>query len=257
MSIKGKINLIFDLFFIPISIGILIFSPEIYLSLSLIVIYATFKWYFFYLDKTLEAKNQLDIIIHEIKTPLTVIRGYAEILGGNLLPEQKIKSLCSKILSASIEVNSIIDSLVLTEEEIKLKKSYLLPVVQKCIDRVSKERQNIEVKVEKGLGPIGLHEPLMEMAIGNLLKNAIKFSPSNTKIEVSLYQEDRVQILAIKDEGKGITDRKKIFDKGFTTDPKSGSGIGLYLTKKIVKKHGGTIGVQSTDKGSNFILSFK
>jgi signal transduction histidine kinase len=89
---------------------------------------------------------------------------------------------------------------------------------------------------------------MLQMAINNLLDNAIKYSAKDDKIHVLLDdQNNKIQLL-IKDEGKGIADeeKEKIFDKFYRignthTKEAKGTGLGLYLTKKIVEQHNGKI----------------
>jgi two-component system, OmpR family, sensor histidine kinase CiaH len=103
------------------------------------------------------------------------------------------------------------------------------------------------------------------MGLNNLLDNAIKYSPKETPLTVSLHQHNNEISLSVKDEGKGITDeeKKKVFDKYYRTGNTAtkgarGTGLGLYLTKKITLQH--NAGISVTDNiphGSNFTIVFK
>jgi signal transduction histidine kinase len=103
------------------------------------------------------------------------------------------------------------------------------------------------------------------MAINNLIDNAIKYSPKNSVISILLYQQLRVITLVIRDQGKGIdaAEKKKIFDKFYrignkATKEAKGTGLGLYLTKKIALQHDATIFVgDNTPTGSDFTILFK
>ena len=97
------------------------------------------------------------------------------------------------------------------------------------------------------------------MAVNNLLDNAIKYSGKEGKIEIDLKQNEHIKLL-IKDEGKGVPDdeKNKIFNKFYRvgnlyTKEARGTGLGLYLTKKIVEQHNGNIIVTDNDpRGSIF-----
>ena len=107
-------------------------------------------------------------------------------------------------------------------------------------------------------------EVMMQILLNNLLDNAIKYSPKEKSISVDLLQKNNQIFLIVKDEGIGITDieKKKIFDKFYrsgseTTRKTKGTGLGLYLCKKIVKNHRGKIEVASNEPcGSIFTIKF-
>ncbi|WP_099159748.1 ATP-binding protein [Virgibacillus ndiopensis] len=107
--------------------------------------------------------------------------------------------------------------------------------------------------------PLMLNHHDFVMILGNLLENAFDafadFDRKNKRIEVYVFQNKEVCTIQVSDNGKGIVDHTRIFDKGFTTKGGDGSGIGLYLIKQIVTKAGGTIDVQSRlNKGTQFFL---
>jgi signal transduction histidine kinase len=103
------------------------------------------------------------------------------------------------------------------------------------------------------------------MAVNNLLDNAIKYSARESKVWVELKEENGTINLFIKDEGKGIADeeKQKVFDKFYRvgnqhTKGAKGTGLGLFLTKKIIQQHNGNISViNNHPQGSNFAISLK
>jgi signal transduction histidine kinase len=105
---------------------------------------------------------------------------------------------------------------------------------------------------------------LLQMAINNLIDNALKYSPKESAITIVLRPQQKQVSLMIIDEGKGIDlmEKKKIFEKFYrignkATKEAKGTGLGLYLTKKIALQHGASIFVvDNTPTGSNFTILF-
>ena len=102
------------------------------------------------------------------------------------------------------------------------------------------------------------------MAINNLIDNAIKYSPKDSIVSIVLYQQQKSITLMVKDQGKGIdvTEKKKVFEKFYrignkATKEAKGTGLGLFLTKKIALQHDASIFVvDNTPTGSNFTIVF-
>ena len=105
---------------------------------------------------------------------------------------------------------------------------------------------------------------MLQMAVNNLIDNAIKYSPKESFITVLLNQQDKHITLVVKDEGKGIdtAEKKKVFDKFYrigntATKGAKGTGLGLFLTKKIAVQHHAEIFVtDNKPTGSNFTIVF-
>ena len=103
---------------------------------------------------------------------------------------------------------------------------------------------------------------LLEIAFNNLLENAVKYAARDTAVEVTLDLNDTVAEIQIKDEGPGVADeeKQKVFQKFYrlgneATKRAKGTGLGLYITKKIIKNHGGNIFAQdNTPGGSIFTI---
>ena len=103
----------------------------------------------------------------------------------------------------------------------------------------------------------------ISQVLTNLLSNAIKFTPENGEIEIETRKQGEQAILKVSDNGIGISldDQEKIFERFYMTEPSrnsklGGQGIGLAIVKSIVKKHKGTVRVESDPgKGATFIVS--
>ena len=105
---------------------------------------------------------------------------------------------------------------------------------------------------------------LLQILVNNLIENAVKYSPKEAAIECSLHKRNKTVLLQVIDEGPGIPDneKKKVFEKFYrigneTTRTTKGTGLGLYLVKKIVQDHHGSIRVTNNlNRGCNFMVSF-
>jgi two-component system sensor histidine kinase CiaH len=106
---------------------------------------------------------------------------------------------------------------------------------------------------------------LLELAISNLIENALKYSPKEEPVYIRLFREGRLLKFQVADQGEGIPDDKKslVFRKFYRrgdeqTRKTKGTGLGLYLSRAIITKHGGHISVADNHpRGSIFTVSFK
>ncbi len=205
-------------------------------------------------------------VAHDMKTPLQVISGYAECLSDGMddknyadLILQKTEQMNEMVLSlvekshAELESNKNIKSITNAREYFTEAVNRMRPVA---------EAKGITIKHKKVPNvPVRLDSYQFGRVIQNLISNAVKYSPSGTTIKVSYRLWAKSLFFIVKDEGQGIAKASLpyIFDQFYTedktrTNPGS-NGLGLYITKEIVRDHGGNISVKSKkDKGSTFIV---
>lgn len=209
---------------------------------------------------------------HELKTPLTVIRGFAEALHDNdHIPRETQLEITSKIVRNCQRMGILIKDL-LTLADIdnipthRLTDCDLSELVNKCIKIVSEAypEANILLNQSSDNPPIKLigDANLLELAIMNLIENACKYSPKPAQITVTLEETETDVSIGVADKGMGIPqiDLEHIFDRFYTVDKAhsqkmGGSGLGLSIVKTIVDKHFGHISLQSElKKGSTFTI---
>lgn len=207
---------------------------------------------------------------HELKTPITVIRGFAEVLNTNPdLPFDTQQEITAKIVRNCIRMTSLIKDL-LTLADIENIPSSRLTVCDvnelshRCISMLHEVFPDAKVMVNKNQETIKLiaDADLLELAVMNLIENAAKYSPRPAQIDVSIEDTGTEVIIQVKDQGMGIplVDQEHIFDRFYTVDKAhsqkmGGSGLGLSIVKTIVEKHFGTISLQSEiGKGTTFII---
>lgn len=219
-----------------------------------------------------EKKSEfLSIASHELKTPLTVIKAYAQI--GKTFKDKdpgKMADYMDKINDQATKVNSLIHQLLDVAKIEANKADYRL-------ERVEFTGFLEDVLASTGFSHPGhplaqrLGEPVwidldklrIEQVMINLVGNAAKYSPGGNTITVSLlHQEPGYITVAVTDEGIGLSKDNitKVFDKFFRAEDVaqkvSGLGMGLYITSRIVKEHHGKIWVESEEnKGSTFYFT--
>lgn len=198
---------------------------------------------------------------HELKTPITIIQGFAETLHDNPgLPAETFESITTKIVRSCIRMTNIIkDLLTLTDveniPETRLQDCDMREIVDKCADMVRSVYSTAQVNiVQKGSEPIYFtaDPSLIELALRNLMENAAKYSNPPAEITVTLEKQNDQVRLKIADKGIGIpaADLEHIFERFYTVNKAhsrkmGGSGLGLSIVETIIAKHFGKIEVES------------
>jgi K+-sensing histidine kinase KdpD len=133
--------------------------------------------------------------------------------------------------------------------------------VESCMNRFP--QRTFHVNIQEAIYIIGEYL-LLQMLLNNLIENALKYSPKTAAITIQLTQQKKQAVIQIIDEGFGIAneEKKKIFEKFYRTGNENtraakGTGLGLYLCKKIVQDHNGYISVtDNLPQGSIFTATF-
>ncbi len=214
---------------------------------------------------------------HELRTPLNVINGTHQLVTelnkkDNGISREKINHYMSVIDKNSKRllnlINNIIDSTKLQNAQyiVHLGSYDIVYIVEETVLGLRDYIENkgieliIDPEIEEKVIECDSHE--IERCIVNLIGNAVKFTPSGGKIEVTIKDLDSKVMISIKDDGIGIEEKyhKSIFDRfnqviDANAEVKGGSGLGLTITKQIIELHKGNIYVESEPgKGSNFII---
>jgi signal transduction histidine kinase len=207
---------------------------------------------------------------HEIKTPLVSIYGYSELITMEEDLSESIKEYGLEIYSSAGRLNSYMDDVLLvTDLETNLqidKKPTLLstliknPIYQ--LESLMKEREIVLQISDISNFKVLCDGVLIERALNNILKNAIVYNKTKGTVKVEAIQTNGKLEINISDTGIGILPEysDKIFDKFFRIDSSlsyevSGVGLGLFLAKRIIELHGGSIRVLSElKKGSEFVI---
>jgi len=202
-----------------------------------------------------EQQNFMMALTHELKTPIAVAKLNLETLQKRKLEETQQQKLIQITLQEANRLNALCNNMLLSSQieahgYLFTKEEHnFSDIVSSCVHdfTIRFPQRQIEQQVEPELFVNG-DMLLLQMAVNNLVENAIKYSPKETPVTVALHAAGNKIILQVKDEGKGINDeeKKKIFTKFYrignaATKAAKGTGLGLFLTKKIAQQHKGNI----------------
>jgi two-component system phosphate regulon sensor histidine kinase PhoR len=213
-------------------------------------------------------------VSHELKTPITAIKGSVETLKSGAVkdPNNAIRFL-DIILKHSDRLNTIIEDLLSLSRidekaekgKIVLRKTNVIRVlsdaVAVCRDQATKKRIKLELVCDENL-KARMNPPLLEEAIINLIDNAIKYSNKGKQVRIEGTQNDSETSISVQDSGCGIPEEHlpRIFERFYRVDKArsrnlGGTGLGLAIVKHIVQAQGGQVTVESVlGKGSTFTV---
>jgi two-component system NtrC family sensor kinase len=212
----------------------------------------------------------VSIVSHDLRTPLTAIRGYVSLLP-RVGPLNDMQQDFVRRVELSMDniVDLIADLLDIGKIEAgvdwEMSRVLLQTVVQTVVDRLQPNlemHQHILTNELPELPPVLGNARRLEQVVNNLVGNAIKYTPYGGQIGVQLSEDGDFIVLRVLDSGIGISreDQRRVFDKFYrvesaATDKISGTGLGLSIVKAIVKKHSGRVWVESElGKGSIFTV---
>jgi signal transduction histidine kinase len=207
--------------------------------------------------------NFVGTVSHELRTPLTAIRGYAELLedgiGGALSDPQR--AYVQKIVAGAGRLERLVDDLLdfarLEAGAFKLeaREVDLARLVAGLGQAFGPQARELQVELHVGTAPVAPLEAdpgRIEQVLGNLLDNALKFTPAGGRVAVAVEEREAVVRIAVSDDGPGITPQHlpHVFERFYQVDASStrragGTGLGLAISRALVEAHGGQIGVES------------
>ncbi len=216
-----------------------------------------------------EVKSALiSTVSHELRTPLTLIHGFAELLVLRDMPVERRRAAAEEILEASRRLARLIDDL-LSVSRMESGRLVLDPrpldvagLVERTLSpfRAMAARHTIHSEISGGLPVIWGDPDKVEQILTNLVGNAIKYSPAGGEVVVSVSCADDEVRVSVRDQGIGMSPRDmgQLFEKFYRVDRDEvrragGTGLGLYITKRLVEMHGGHIWAESwPGEGSEF-----
>jgi len=218
-----------------------------------------------------QQQNFVMAITHELKTPIAVSRLNLETLQKYKLDEEKKEKLLSMTLQETLRLDSLINNILISSQldgrsyHVSKEELNLSDLVSDVAHQFSaryhdrKLIQDIDDDIDISADPL-----LLKLLVSNLLENANKYSPKDKPVTIELHKHEGRIDFSVKDEGQGIEsgERKNVFKKFYRigneqTRKTKGTGLGLYLCKKIAEDHNGEIHIEDNKpQGSNFIVSF-
>lgn len=213
-------------------------------------------------------------VSHELKTPVTVIKGYIEtILRTKVKKDERRRFLKIIRENANRMANIIEDLLTLSrlerEQSLQTTESFdLVGAIREAIGLYDHEARKKHIVIDfdppEEETPVRGHQRLVVQALGNLLSNAVKYSEENTRVTVRQDITDSWIVVSVVDQGIGIPqkDLERIFERFYRVDKGrsrdlGGTGLGLSIVKHIMQLHGGRVEVLSNlGQGSTFKLYF-
>lgn len=215
-------------------------------------------------------QNFISDITHELRTPVTIIRGLAEGIQDQIYTGDAIQTASRQIIAESLDMQRLINDLLelskLEDPDFKVDKQafewheLLQDVTRSAGQLISQKKQILETRIDEGLwNGLGDTQRLKQMFLA-VIDNACKFSPETSLIEMNAKVTGKTLVIQIQDQGQGMTkeQREELFHR-YKKDSKNnptGNGLGLLIVSKIAQKHAIAIEVESSENtGTTF--SFK
>jgi signal transduction histidine kinase len=217
-------------------------------------------------------RNFLALASHELRTPLNIIMGYSTVLKED--SKGDLSDHANQVLNAARQMRSILDEMnnlaMLKSDEMTLKpqkvamEDVLTYACEGIRDIAATRKQNLIYAFSEEAYVVNVDIDKTAQAFGNILGNAIRFSPEGTDITIGVKKEGDQVLSWVQDHGRGIPADKlqKIFEEFYQIEPPNtrhygGLGIGLTIAKGLIEAQGGTIWAESegVSKGSTFKVS--
>jgi signal transduction histidine kinase len=213
----------------------------------------------------------LNIASHELRGPMTIIKGYLTMFEAGALGEMppRASSVLPLLIAKSDEINWMLEQMLETSRleegrlDLNKRRHDIVEITERAIDGVKMLLRGHDLKVDEPTEPLEaeVDPDRFQIVIRNLLSNAAKYSPAGTDITVCFGRKDGMATIAVIDHGVGISpqDQAHLFTR-FGRIPNSqnvqGTGLGLWLSREIARMHDGDLTVESdVGTGSTFVLA--
>jgi two-component system, OmpR family, sensor histidine kinase CiaH len=216
-----------------------------------------------------QQQNFMMAVTHELKTPIAVAKLNLETLRRHQLDPEKQQKIIGTTLQETNRLNDLCNNILLSSQleaggyQLNPENCNLQSLVEETVQSFRERFPQRELVLDAAT-PIFVQVDvlMLRLAINNLVENAIKYAPADKPIRVYLQLSEGQANLSVSDEGSGIPDaeKKRVFDRFYRigdekTRHTKGTGLGLYLTRKIIEDHGGRIFVRdNSPRGSNFVI---
>lgn len=216
----------------------------------------------------------MSMVIHQLRTPVSVIKGYLSMLRDKTAVKSEIEreECLEEIGRANEKMINLINALATVFKiesgalMVNLEPTDLSKIGDEAVSQLMPQIREKKIKLEKKYDPdlptINADSKLTCLIIQNLLSNAVKYTPEGGKVDFVIQKRKTDALIKVSDTGCGIPEEQqsKIFTKFFRADnvtqETEGAGLGLYIVKSIIERFGGEIRFESKEnKGTNFYVS--
>ncbi|HZQ10973.1 MAG TPA: response regulator [Anaerolineae bacterium] len=213
----------------------------------------------------------INIAGHEIRTPLSILLGYAMLLHERLDGEER--GFAAELVTHAQRLQRIVDDMLNLKYleaghvDLRLERCSVNEVVRDVVNAyrplAAEREQSIDLSIAEQTGDVTADRAMLDLMLGNLLSNAIKFSPRKSHVRVGAEGDAQQVTLLVQDEGKGLAaeDAEHVFDAFYQagsslTRQEGGLGLGLTITREMVRAHHGKIWFERrSPAGSCFYIS--
>ena len=243
-----------------------------FFAIIILAAYFVFRATLRHLKFTQQQQNFMMAVTHELKTPISIVRLNVETLQRRQLKDEHKEKILADTLMETDRLNNLCNNILVTSQ-LETGKYHCLkePIdMKEMLEQVSQEFQhrfpdrNINFHSTEDNVVLQGEVLLIQLLLSNLIENAVKYSFKGAIIDLALKTKSNKIILSVADNGPGVQDEEKklVFDKFYRTGDENkrktkGTGLGLYLCKKIVQSHNGTISVSDNQpQGAIFTVIF-
>lgn len=212
-------------------------------------------------------KNFIDYVSHELRTPLTAMLGTLEVTGAKPRNEQEYKEAFQKLVTYTQNLESTIDHMLIlsgARTQLEFQPLHIDEIIWNCVSKameIHKAHIHVDIQVkDPALLRFRGNMVLLELAVNNIMENALKYSDYRD-VAVNIYLQDTRVAVSITDSGIGISeeDIQKVtqnFYRGTNVSKITGKGIGLSLSNIIFKLHDITMDIRSSGSGTSVTILF-
>lgn len=211
-------------------------------------------------------------VSHELKTPLTAISGYSELIESGIASDSDTVRFAGEIRKSSNRLLTLINDIIrlseldVEERMVSMELLNLYELAQKCVDmmQLSAEKHQVSLKLTGGICMLRANREMMEELLYNLCSNAIRYNIPGGEVVVDVVRETDKCVLTVEDTGIGIPieDQERVFERFYRVDKSrskstGGTGLGLAIVKHVVARHDARIELKSQPgKGTRIRVTF-
>ena len=210
-------------------------------------------------------------VSHELKTPLTSIAGYAELIENGMAKPEDVKPFAHTIRKQALRLVSLTEDIIQLsqldeiEDDLSIEEVDMGKIAEKCVDalEMNAKAKGIEINLKEEHAVVNGNASLLEELVYNLIDNAVRYNKENGTIDVSVTAGNHITV-SVSDTGIGIPEKyqSRIFERFFRVDKSrsketGGTGLGLAIVKHIAEVHNATISVHSVENvGTTIMVEF-